>query len=88
MSHKKIFENVKRAIDNGKLTIDKAIENVEIDLVTYRKLKDSLINYVEVNKFDLTSVAKRDARAKIVETGNNIDECVELQKSLTELKNQ
>lgn len=47
MSHDKIFMNVTRNIDNGKITFESAIKNIDTDLEVYNKKVEVFKTYID-----------------------------------------
>lgn len=85
MSHERIFMNVSRSIESGKITFESAIMNIDLDLRTYTDMRVALKAHVETE--GLSEEVLTTAYERIVDLGNQIIECNELRRRLIEAKN-
>ena len=82
MSHEKIFTNVTKAIERGKVTIEDAIKNIDNDIATYTKLRNDL--KIKGDDLSISEDVRIEAYERVVEFGNIIIENIELKRRLNE----
>lgn len=83
MSTERIISNITKAIERGTTTIDKAIENIDIDIITYTRLKTDLETYVEIEVLD--DVVRGAAIDRIKMFTDNLNESIEVKKLLMKI---